>query len=127
MCRVVVAGAGSWAQTALIPAVTASADANIVALIDPDSVAAAGGGAGLPSAALRRSLDEAFDKDGPIDLAVIGAPDIDHVVLATRALERGAAVYCEKPLANTSVAASRLAALALTAGRPASVGYSFRY
>src|SRR5262249_33483298 len=56
-----------------------------------------------------------------------GAPDKDHVVLAARALERGAAVYCEKPLTNSSMAARRLAALALTAGRPASVGYSFRY
>jgi predicted dehydrogenase len=125
--RVVVAGTGYWAQTALIPSLVASTDAEIVALIDPDSAAAAAAGAPLPSAALRLSLDEAFDRDGPIDLVVVGAPDRDHFTLAARALEYGAAVYCEKPLANDALTAGHLAAMSLTARRPASVGYSFRY
>lgn len=121
-----MAGTGFWAQTALIPSLIASG-AKIVALIDPDNAAAAAAMAAVPAAALRRSLDEAFDKDGPIDLVVVGAPDRDHSILAARALECGAAVYCEKPLSNDAQTASDLAALAQATRRQASVGYSFRY
>jgi predicted dehydrogenase len=77
--------------------------------------------------ALRWSLDEAFDKDGRIHLVVVSAPDGDHFTLVARALECGAAVYCEKPLVNDALTVSLLAAMALTLRQPASVGYSFRY
>jgi predicted dehydrogenase len=125
--RVAVLGAGFWARTALIPSVAACHDVEIVALIDPHAAAAAAARAVIPSAAICRSIDEAFDQNGRIDLVVIGTPDREHAPLAARALERGAAVFCEKPLANEADTAIGLARLAKRANRPATVGYSFRY
>jgi predicted dehydrogenase len=125
--RVAMLGAGFWARTALIPSVAACHDAEIVALIDPHTAAAAPARAEIPSATIRSSIDEAFDQNGPIDLVVVGTPDREHPPLAARALERGAAVFCEKPLANDADTAIGLARLAKRAGRPATVGYSFRY
>src|SRR5262249_13088404 len=64
---------------------------------------------------------------GPIDLLVVAAPDDAHPAATRAGLLAGAAVYCEKPLANEASVARELAELAETTRRPAAGGYSFRY
>jgi predicted dehydrogenase len=125
--RAAVAGTGFWARTALIPALAAQPDVSIAALIDPDRDAAAAACALAPGAAPRSSLEAAFAVDGPLDLVVIGSPDSAHPALVEAALGHGAALFCEKPLANEAATAVALARAAAGAARPATVGYSFRY
>jgi predicted dehydrogenase len=127
MLRAAVVGTGFWARTALIPSLAAHPEVEVVALVDPDAGAAQAAGRELPSAVLRASLEEVLAKHGPIDLVVVGAPDHAHPALVDTALAQGAAVFCEKPLANDAATAIALARLAAQAGRPATVGYSFRY
>jgi predicted dehydrogenase len=50
-----------------------------------------------------------------------------HLPLAKLALEAGAAVFVEKPLAHTLEAAEALARLAAETGRPVSCGYTLAY
>jgi predicted dehydrogenase len=125
--RAAVAGTGFWARTALIPALAALPEVELVALIDPDREAAAAAGAAVPGAAPRSALEAAIAVDGPLDLVVIGSPDSAHPALVEAALAHGAALFCEKPLANDAATAADLARAAAGAPRPATVGYSFRY
>jgi predicted dehydrogenase len=125
--RAAVAGTGSWARTSLIPALAAEPAVEIVALVDPDPAAAAAARAVAPGAACCASLEEALSANGSIDLVVVGTPDRDHPALVEATLAHGAAVFCEKPLANDAGTAIGLAHKAAQAGRPATVGYSFRY
>jgi hypothetical protein len=73
--RAAIVGTGFWARTALIPSLTAHPAVEIVALVDPDIAAATAAHAEAPAAVLRASLEEAFARDAPIDLVVVGAPD----------------------------------------------------
>ncbi|HEX5407021.1 MAG TPA: Gfo/Idh/MocA family oxidoreductase [Pseudonocardiaceae bacterium] len=118
--RVAVFGVGGWARQVLLPALRADPDVEVVAGVDPVTDNAA-------ITPTYRTLDELFAADDNLDLLVIAAPDHLHVDAARAALERGIAVYCEKPLGNSAPAAEELAALAETTGVPATVGYSFRY
>ncbi|MEU7634596.1 Gfo/Idh/MocA family oxidoreductase [Streptomyces sp. NPDC039016] len=60
------------------------------------------------------SPEEVLDRAaaGALDLVVLASPNKTHVPLATAALEAGAAVVVDKPLAATAAEAERLAALA---------------
>ncbi|MCK7627952.1 Gfo/Idh/MocA family oxidoreductase [Streptomyces sp. RS10V-4] len=60
------------------------------------------------------TADEVLDRAaaGDLDLIVLASPNKTHVPLATAALEAGAAVVVDKPLAATAAEAERLAALA---------------
>ena len=125
--RTAVIGTGFWARTALIPSLAAHPAVEIVALVDPDAAAATAAQSEVPGAVLRASLEEVLVRDAPIDLVVVGAPDHRHPALVDAALAHGAAVFCEKPLANDAGTAVGLALHAGRVGRPATVGYSFRY
>lgn len=108
-------GVGGWARQVLLPALSAAPDVTVVGGVDPNSDQA------------YRTLDELFDAHPALDLLVIAAPDHLHVDAARAALRKGIAVYCEKPLGNSTAEADELAQLAETSGTPATVGYSFRY
>jgi predicted dehydrogenase len=125
--RTAVIGTGLWARTALIPSLAAHPAVDIVALVDPDAAAATAAQSEVPGAVLRASLEEVLVRDAPIDLVVVGAPDHRHPALVDAALAHSAAVFCEKPLANDAGTAVGLALHAGRVGRPATVGYSFRY
>jgi 1,5-anhydro-D-fructose reductase (1,5-anhydro-D-mannitol-forming) len=123
--RAAFVGTGSWARRSLIPAFAAQPTVAVAAIIDPDGEAAAQAKELTPRAAICRDLDEALERHGPIGLVVIATPDHLHPPLIEAALAVGAAVFCEKPLANDAAAAGELARLAI--GRAATVGYSFRF
>lgn len=125
--QVALAGLGAWSRTAIMPALMAQPEAELAAVVDPDPRSLAEGAAAAPQAFAGSCLRQAIEARGPFDLVAIATPDDTHPALAHEALAHGAAVFCEKPLANDVAAARGLAEAARTAGLPATVGYSFRY
>src|SRR4051794_30363181 len=72
------------------------------------------------------SLEQLLDEAAPDVLAIV-APDDVHAPATTAALERGIAVFCEKPLANAAATATQLACLQDELSAVATVGFSFRF
>ena len=80
---------------------------------------------GLGAAARCRSAAELLD-GGLVD-AVLILTSGSHGAVAAAALERGLAVFCEKPLAYTLAEADELAAVAGRTGAPLQLGYMKLY
>ena len=79
---------------------------------------------GIPAA--YASLQQMLEEARPDVLAIV-APDDVHAPATRQALERGVAVFCEKPLANDAQTALALAELEQSSKIPATVGFSFRF
>lgn len=79
----------------------------------------------VPGAALVNTLDEllALDLDG----IVIATPSALHAQQAMAALERGLAVFCQKPLARTAQETAAIVAAARQADRLLACDLSYRY
>ena len=124
--RVGVVGAGHWARNAHLPALRALPGVEIVACtgatLDEGRTFAAE--QGIPAA--YATVEELLEDAGPELLAIV-APDDVHAPATTAALQRGVAVFCEKPLANDVATASSLAQLQDDLGATATVGFSFRF
>jgi predicted dehydrogenase len=71
------------------------------------------------------SLQAALDLD--IDGVVLATPTGMHEAQALAALERGVAVFCQKPLAATSAGAERVIASAARANRLLGVDFCYRH
>lgn len=80
----------------------------------------------LPGAQWVASLDAVL-ADPAIDVVDVCLPPHLHVMAATRALEAGKHVICEKPLATSLEAADKLAALAAEKGLMLSPVFQYRY
>lgn len=65
--------------------------------------------------------------DPDIDLVAIATPNALHAPIAIAALERGKAVYCEKPLSVTLEEAETMVLAAETANRPTAVGFTYLF
>jgi predicted dehydrogenase len=124
--RAILAGPGQWARRALVPGLRAIPDLELVAMVGASLAEAERFAAEHAVPRAFGSLEAACAAVAP-DLAVIATPDDLHPRQSALALAAGAAVYCEKPLANDAAAAHRLAALAAQRRRPGTVGYAFRY
>lgn len=75
---------------------------NIVALADPDEVRAAESFERYPKAKRFTDFRKMLDKmEKEIDAVIVATPDHMHGVATTWAMERGKAVYCQKPLTRT--------------------------
>ena len=61
------------------------------------------------------------------DAVLVCTQQDSHLAVAKAALEAGAAVFVEKPLAHTLADAEALAAVAARTGRPVSCGYTLAY
>ena len=122
--RVALIGCGAWGEN-LLRALAGSARAEVAAVADPDRARLAAAGAIAPSARLAPSLDEALAAG--VDAVVIATPPASHAELSLRALEAGADVFVEKPLALGAAEADRCAARAAALGRVAMVGHLLRY
>jgi predicted dehydrogenase/nucleoside-diphosphate-sugar epimerase len=72
------------------------------------------------------SAEKMVERTRP-DAVFVCAQQDAHYPLAKLALEAGAAVFVEKPLAHTLAAAAALAALAAATGRPVACGYTLAY
>jgi predicted dehydrogenase len=79
----------------------------------------------VPSATAATCFDELLDAD--LDAVVIATPSAQHAEQSVRALERGLAVFCQKPLGRTAAETRRVVEVARAADRLLAVDLSYRY
>src|SRR4051794_30645411 len=70
-------------------------------------------------------LDAMVEAERP-DVVVVATPPDSHAELATRALEAGTHVFCEKPFVTTVEEADQVIAAAQAAGKQVAVHHEFR-
>ena len=76
--------------------------------------------------AFTTSLDEALDTPG-LEAVFVATPQAHHLAAVRAALERGLAVFCEKPIADNLEAADEIARLADNASTPVVFGHMYRF
>jgi predicted dehydrogenase len=122
--RVGFLGVG-WIGRNRMEAMLATGAIEAAAVADPSDAARAAALALAPDAAPVDSLAEmlALDLDG----VVIATPSAGHAAEARSALERGVAVFCQKPLGRTGAEAAAVVAEAEKADRLLAVDLSYRH
>jgi predicted dehydrogenase len=114
-----------WIGRMRMESLIASGAGRVVALADA-AVERLGESANLaPEAHRAGSLDELLDLE--LDGVVIATPSALHAQQSIKALERGVAVFCQKPLARTAAEASAVVAAARAADRLLGVDLSYRF
>jgi predicted dehydrogenase len=98
--------------------------AQVAALADPHAEALAGAAEVAPAAARAESLEELLEHR--LDGIVIATPSALHAEQAVAALERGLAVFCQKPLARDAEETRRVLDAARAADRLLAVDLSYR-
>lgn len=106
-------------------AVINSGVAEAVAIADPNAELAVAAKQFAPQAILLSSLDELLAAD--VDGIVIATPSALHAAQAVAALDRGKAVFCQKPLGRNAAEASQVVNAARTADRRLGVDLSYRF
>jgi predicted dehydrogenase len=99
--------------------------ADAAALCDAAAPAAAEAAADASGCAVAGSLDELLDLG--VDGLVVATPSALHAEQAVRALERGVAVFCQKPLGRTAAEVRRVVDAARAADRLLGVDLSYRH
>ena len=120
--RVLVAGLGNMGMSHA-KAYAADPGFDIVGLVNRSPVELADSLEGL---AVRPSFEEALDALKP-ELCSINTYSDSHARYAIRAMESGAHVFVEKPLATTVADAQRVVDCAIANGRKLVVGYILRH
>lgn len=120
--RVVVAGLGNMGRSHALAYAT-NPGFEVAALVNRSDVELPGPLAGRP---IGRSFEEALRETKP-DVASINTYSDSHADFAVMALEAGAHVFVEKPLATTVADAERVVAAAKANGRKLVVGYILRH
>ena len=115
--RVAIAGLGRAAKAIHIPALRKLRDVEIVGGYDPVQ---------------QKGDFPIFASLGDLlamkpDVVVIATPPDSHGEIAVAALEAGAHVFCEKPLANSLIEADAVAAAAKAAGRKVCINSEFPF
>ncbi len=127
MIRVGVVGAGHMPQRAHIPSLIAErARCTVVALADPkpETARLVAERFGIP-AAYTGLRDLLLNEE--VDALVMSVPDSAHAETTIAALEAGAHVFMEKPLATTVEDGERMVAAAYAAQRVLHVGFQRRH
>lgn len=121
--RVGVVGLGN--RAILADLVAAHPLAAVVALCDTDPAVLARAKDRFPGALTTSDLDVMLASD--IDAIMVLTPDNTHEQIAVAALERGLAVFCEKPLAITVEGADRILEVAVRTRSRLYVGHNMRH
>jgi predicted dehydrogenase len=121
--RLAMLGVG-WIGRHRLKAIAQSDCAEIVAIGDAIREAAAQAAQALPGARIVDSLGAVLETEP--DGVVIATPSGLHARQAISALERGAAVFCQKPLARTSSEARRVIEAARNVDRLLAVDFCYR-
>ena len=95
------------------------------AIADPSSEMAAEAGKLAPGAEIVSDLDAILDTG--VDGVVIATPSALHAEQSIRALERGTAVFCQKPLGRTAAEVRAVIDAARAADRLLGVDLSYRF
>jgi predicted dehydrogenase len=124
--RVGVLSTANIARAAVVPALHACSDAEVVAVASRDAERARtfASEAGIPRA--HGSYEALLDDDG-VDALYVALPNALHEEWTVRALEAGKHVLCEKPLAPTAQACRRMGAAAERSGRVLMEAFMYRF
>ncbi len=95
------------------------------AIADPSAQMAAEAQKLAPGAALFHTLEELLEQD--LDGLVIASPSALHAEQSISALQRGVAVFCQKPLGRTAAEARSVVDAARAADRLLAVDLSYRF
>jgi predicted dehydrogenase len=121
--RVAFAGLG-WIGRHRLQAVVDSGLADIVGLADSDPAAVDAAHAIAPRAAVADSVEAVLDLEP--DGLVIATPSALHASQGIRALDRGSAVFCQKPLGRNARETASLVNAARRVDRLLGVDFSYR-
>jgi len=123
-----VIGCGGIAQSAHLPAIGRSTDAELVAVadIDGDLAAEVGRRRGLDADSAHGDHRRLLERDD-VEAVVVCAWTPLHAELSIDALQAGKHVLVEKPMANSTAEAQRMVAAAKAADRILMVGYNHSY
>ncbi|HEY0414500.1 MAG TPA: Gfo/Idh/MocA family oxidoreductase [Allosphingosinicella sp.] len=122
--RVGFLGTG-WIGRHRMAAMLATGAVEAAAIADPSPDMAAEAAKLAPAARLVSGLDALLDSG--VDGVVIATPSALHAEQSVRALERGAAVFCQKPLGRTAAEARSVVEAARAADRLLAVDFSYRF
>ncbi|WP_442880751.1 Gfo/Idh/MocA family protein [Aeromicrobium sp.] len=124
--RIGVAGAGSWAAIAHIPAVLANTNATLAGIADPDADRLRDTGE-VFNVAARFTDHRDLIANGRLDALVVATPHTTHFQLATDALDAGLHVLVEKPFTVHSEDARTLISKARDRGLHIVVGFTSQF
>jgi predicted dehydrogenase len=122
--RIGFAGAG-WIGRQRMEAIVQSGHGVAAVICDPVAEARLLACGSAPGAEEVCTFGELLDRE--LDGIVIATPSALHAEQAIAALERGIAVFCQKPLARTAAEARAVIAAARAANRLLAVDFSYRY
>jgi predicted dehydrogenase len=114
-----------WIGRHRLEAIVSAGAAEAAAVADAAPEAARAVAAALPGCAVEDSLEALLAHD--LDGVVVATPSALHAEQAVRALERGLAVFCQKPLGRTAAEARRVVEAARAADRLLGVDLSYRH
>ncbi len=114
-----------WIGRKRLEAIAHSGLADIVAVFDCDADKAVAAQKFAPTARLSRSYEELLEMD--LDGLVIATPNAFHAAQTLAALERGLAVFCQKPLAPGAEETRRIVETAQACNRLLGVDLSYRF
>jgi predicted dehydrogenase len=122
--RLGIVGCGAVTERYHLPAVAASDDVELVALVDPvrERAAALARANGAPAV-----LTEHSDLPGMVDMAIVAVPNHLHAPIACELARAGVHVLVEKPLARTGAECDEIADAARAGGVVVAVGHDFRH
>ena len=121
--RVGFLGTG-WIGRHRMEAIARTEAVEVAAIVDPSEESAREAQAAVPGAAILPSLESMLDAG--LDGLVIATPSALHAEQSIAALQRGMAVFCQKPLGRTAAEAREVVETAQRADRLLSVDFSYR-
>jgi predicted dehydrogenase len=114
-----------WIGRHRMHAILGTGAVDVAAIADPSAEMSAEAGKLAPDARLVSTLDEILDTG--VDGVVIATPSAMHAEQSIQALERGVAVFCQKPLGRTEAEVQAVVDAARKADRLLCVDLSYRF
>jgi predicted dehydrogenase len=114
-----------WIGTHRLAAIGRAGVADIVAIADPIDEMLAAAAPHAPEALRFQNSDELFNIS--LDAVIVATPSAEHAHQCISALERGLAVFCQKPLGRSSQEVSKVVDAARCADRLLGVDLSYRH
>jgi predicted dehydrogenase len=122
--RLAIVGCGAVSEVYHLPAVAASDDVELVAVVDPANERAAALAAEYGAVMVESDHSRLA---GSVDAAIVAVPNRLHAPITRDLAAAGINVLVEKPLARTTAECDEIAAAADAAGVVVAVGHDFRH